>query len=254
MKERIITNFVLFGIGVLVILAGYHWFDPDDNKIYSLTLYYFGSLILIFSLPNWKVFDPLKSLAQISIVILKLTSTFLTSFLIVNVALLIPYFLITALLRNIPETLFNVSLEPQLELYLAFSLTAIIVTIFGEKLMLFVTKWIFITKRQTKIKSNYELALGFVNKDRIRFAIFFLYFIHMIYFSIDNLNGSLNLLDEQTNFAILHSFATYLAFDQLLTNKALIGFKPKELFQKLKNTWKADGWIEDKVEEEPKPE
>lgn len=252
MKERIITKLVSFGFGILVVLAGYYWFEPEDNKIYSLSLYYVGSLILIFSLPNWKALDPLKYLAQLSLVFLKVGFTILTSFLIVNLALLSPYILITAVLLYFPQEILNISLEPQLELYLVFSLTAIIITIFGEKLMLFITNWLFITKDKTKIISNYELALGFANKDRIRFAIFFLYFVHIIYFSIDSLNGSLNLLDEQTNYAILHSFATYLAFDQLVSNKALIGFNPKGLFRKVIKALKSDGWMNEK--EEPKPE
>ena len=77
-----------------------------------------------------------------------------------------------------------------------------------------------------------ELIHYIFTLNNIRFCIYTIYFIFMIIYSVKYLESDTN---NELN-AILQSFLTYLAFDNIIINTKNISLSPVEFLKKMINT------------------
>jgi uncharacterized membrane protein (DUF485 family) len=114
----------------------------------------------------------------------------------------------------LPAKIMDVVIQKPAMTFIVLTLTSIIMTTFGDNI---VRKWHDIQNKDDKEK-YYELSLKILDQKKSRYLIFFIYFVLLISFNISSLNDRPILGDADLTTAILQSFATFIAYDRLLTN------------------------------------
>ncbi len=120
----------------------------------------------------------------------------------------------TILLIQLPAMIFNYTVQAPAFIYILLSITSIIITTFGNNI---IQKWHNFHYRNDK-ELHHNLSIKIFDQRKSRYMIFMIYFFLLIIFNLATFNNRPILRDENLATAILQSFATYIAFDRLITN------------------------------------
>jgi hypothetical protein len=115
-------------------------------------------------------------------------------------------------------------------IYVLLTTVSIISLRYSTK-VLNIVRWFFkkFTRHQDdKIRTTTEYV---VNKKNIRFIIYAAYFIYLLFYSFNAINGKEFLGDKGFNQVVLQSFYTILAYDSLSANAQGIRLLPSKLFR-----------------------
>lgn len=109
---------------------------------------------------------------------------------------------------------FNYKLNFLAGTYLVLTLTSVVATSFGNRM---IKSWHYAQDRLYREGvQNFSLLL--FGQEKIRYLLFALYFILLIIFTFSNLNRMPIFNKPGVDIAVLQSFATYVAYDRLVTN------------------------------------
>ncbi len=133
-------------------------------------------------------------------------------------------------LLYIPERIFDIDINFVTKAYIVFTLFSIIFRVFAEKIFLFTGKLHF--KKENE-KEHYELMVGMINNERIRYVLYFFYFFVLIIFSYMKFMAIDLFKHQNIQDAMLSSFATFIAFDRLVLNRALVSVNMRTHWEKL---------------------
>jgi len=111
---------------------------------------------------------------------------------------------------KIPE-FFDYNLAVATKSYLALTLIAIVLTQFGNRIFVFWNSFY----ESNKIYQS--IGIQIYNQKRTRFIIFVCYFLLLILTTFYNLSESQFFEIARIDYAVLQSFATYIAFDRILS-------------------------------------
>ncbi|MBZ9731692.1 hypothetical protein LB467_18570, partial [Salegentibacter sp. JZCK2] len=78
-----------------------------------------------------------------------------------------------------------------------------------------------------------ELTDYLISGNNIRFMIYISYFIYLLLFNIFDLQNQNLYSNSMIDKAVLQSFITFIAFDNVLKNFKNLEFKPSELFNRI---------------------
>lgn len=143
-----------------------------------------------------------------------------------SLAIIIPYFLIS-LLEHI-----NLLESPTLISYLRWTFTVFTAVLFNFQIRNFVN---YISRGNSdsseRILRNREISDYLLSENNIRFTIYSIYFIYLIYNNISTFQLETN--DMAGNKAVLQSFVTFIAFERALSILNILKFKPSDLLAKI---------------------
>ena len=245
-KENLTT--IIFSLIFIGIFFGFNSFEKRNESYYSYFFLYLGLYTSSSLLPDWIILKQLKVLIVIPGALLMLIGPLIQVFIFIMFAFILPFMIITLLFKYVPEYLFGIDLNYSTKLYLVLISGIIFITLFGEKLMHRVNKNQNYDKPEKRKKSQIELALALVNKERIRYIIYLSFFIYLIIFSTSKL-GNFELFDKpNVSQAVFYSFVTYIAFERIIFNLELMKFSPKNFLSKLFNTWEKHDYFNDEKE------
>lgn len=203
---------LILALGILLITATCFFI----NDIWKYVLVYFiGLLTTYFTSTDSKFFNwlfcafgfPLILILGIGPIILVIAIPFFT--------ILVIGFFVYAIFNYIIPFLFQINLHPDLISYLLFTFTSILsVLSITEKTVNRVLKYLYKDKKFIKVFDSWYYP-GIT-----RFAIFLLYFIILLFNNISKYgNSDFNI---STLGIIFSSFATFLAFDRLISNWKMV--------------------------------
>ncbi|HLO56797.1 MAG TPA: hypothetical protein VK169_21050 [Saprospiraceae bacterium] len=121
----------------------------------------------------------------------------------------------------LPTKIAEITIKKPAITFILLTVTSIIMTTFGDKI---VRKWHDFHDKEDK-EIHYELSLKILDQKKSRYLIFVVYFILLLIFNIASLNDKPMFDDDRITTAILQSFATFIAYDRLLTNWSSIKSK-----------------------------
>ena len=204
---------LLFFIVWLILL----WLDngrKEPYKIFILFFPYIASLQLLSLFKKYKIARLLHSVLWIPGLILVSTGPYVQTI----GSLVFTYIMIlggtVTLVFILPKETFNYHIEFAAGIYLVLTISSIAATMFSERL---IKSWHKAQNKEYKELSE-SLSLNFFGRSKIRFVIFFFYFILLIMFTFSTLSKMPILKQCNIDVAILQSFATYVAFDRLVSN------------------------------------
>jgi hypothetical protein len=114
----------------------------------------------------------------------------------------------------IPKFFFHYSVEFAAGVYVVLTIASILATTFSEKII----KSVHSAQNREYSQFSERVSLKLFGQSNVRFAIFVFYFILLIVFNFSNLNKTPLLKQEHIDTAVLQSFATYVAFDRIISN------------------------------------
>ena len=248
MKENrieIIATFLTFLIFSIIVIVIQYYFVPmtKDSQLFFVVkmLQYMiaYNCVRIFSrmFKQWKYYGILYKVVEFPVVVYPLV---IKPYIKMKIGLL--FFLsVTFSVVYFPLkylSLFtNLSLEYSTKLYLLISIYTILIRCFGNQLISLLVKYNYKTDNQ---KEHVNLTLALVNEERIRYCIYLVFLILLVYFSIINLQGEDAFTHKNIPSAVLNSFASFIAFDRLINNWSLIKFNSKKHWELLIEVYKKD--------------
>ena len=128
--------------------------------------------------------------------------------------------IIVIMTNHLPDYL-GLHFSPAIKAYLGITLISIILSLYGNKLYEF---WL---KLGDEKKNYLKVGLRIHNEKRTRFMIFVLYFVMIVVSTLLNLFEKQIFKIERLDYAILQSFATYVAFDRIITTYSSTRIKDK---------------------------
>lgn len=114
----------------------------------------------------------------------------------------------------IPNKILGISINDATTLYLSLTFSSIIMTSFGDTLVNF---WHYIQSPDERSKLS-NLSTRILDQRKIRYVLFFCYFIVLLFLNYCVLNQIEIFLTPKMDTAILQAFATYVAYDRLASN------------------------------------
>ena len=119
----------------------------------------------------------------------------------------------------IPEKISSFKFNLPTVCYILLSLTAIVMTTWGNKIGTTITSLFSHTKNTDEEKS--------IDQKRIRFLLILIYFMAIVIFTMTSLMNIPIFNIDKMDYSIIQSFATYIAYDRIVRNYASIAEKPK---------------------------
>jgi hypothetical protein len=110
---------------------------------------------------------------------------------------------------------------PSIKAYIGITTTSIVLCLYGNKLYEF---WLKISDEK---KKYLKVGLRIHNEKRTRFLIFVLYFVMIVVSTLFNLYDRQIFKIDRLDYTILQSFATFIAFDRIITTYSSTKIKDK---------------------------
>lgn len=213
----------LFLLSWLILL----WIDNGQKEPYKIFIWFFpyiALLILLSLFTKYKMVRLLHSILWIPGLILIATGPYIQTI----GSLIFTYVMIlggtTILVFILPKEAFNYHIEFAAGIYLVLTISSIASTTFSERL---IKSWHKVQNKDYK-ELGESLSLKLFGQNKIRFIIFIFYFLLLIVFTFSRLNKMPILKQDNIDIAILQSFATYVAFDRLVSNWTTLKNKQTE--------------------------
>jgi hypothetical protein len=192
-------------------------FSCRNYKIFNILTWlfpYIAILILLSLFKKYKIIRVLYTLLWIPGLILAATGPFIQTI----GSLIFTYITILGgtciLVFILPKEVFNYHIVFEAGVYLVLTISSIAATTFSEQL---IKNWHNAQNKEYKDFSE-KLSLKLFGQNKIRFIIFIFYFILLTIFTFSKLNRISILEQHNLDIAILQSFATYVAFDRVVSN------------------------------------
>jgi hypothetical protein len=221
-KRSIIQKQGIILKAVVIILILITWlisinFSCRNYKIFNILTWlfpYIAILILLSLFKKYKIIRVLYTLLWIPGLILAATGPFIQTI----GSLIFTYITILGgtciLVFILPKEVFNYHIVFEAGVYLVLTISSIAATTFSEQL---IKNWHNAQNKEYKDFSE-KLSLKLFGQNKIRFIIFIFYFILLTIFTFSKLNRISILEQHNLDIAILQSFATYVAFDRVVSN------------------------------------
>lgn len=218
-----ILNRALTGILFLILFAIFRYFDSGKEAIFSVAIWTFPYLaLLLFStylrkyrigrIIHYTISIPADLLLAIGPFINAIGSIFIVYVMVSCISII--------LFSSLPEYLFNTTISLNATTYMALTATSIVITTAGDRLIKF---WNKIQENDTvMLDRQHGIALKILSQKKSKFIVFALYFILLLVFNFCTFNNISLFQTPKIDTAILQSFATFLAFDRLLSNTSLL--------------------------------
>ncbi len=117
----------------------------------------------------------------------------------------------------IPETIGKFKFNLPAVVYIISSVTAVIMTTWGDRIGLFIARFIFKNRNNIQERS--------IDQKKIRFLLILIYFISIVIFTLASLMTIPIFNVEKMDYSIIQSFATYIAYDRMVRNYPTIATK-----------------------------
>lgn len=244
-RQEILANFLAFLFYVVIVVAIEKFIVPYTREsqviIVVKMLQYMTAYasVKVFSrmFKEWKYYEILYKIVEFPSVVHPLIlkpyfKMFMGLFFCFAVTFMIVFFPLKYL-----STYSNINLEFSTKLYLLITIFTIIIRSFGNQLISTLVKHYYKIDNQ---KEHISLTLSLVNEERIRYCIYIVFMIILVYFSIINLEGDEIFIYKNIPSSVLNSFATFIAYDRLINNWSLIKFNPKRHWELLIEVYNKD--------------
>ncbi|KQB99199.1 hypothetical protein [Pedobacter sp. Hv1] len=221
-RRRIFIHF--FAFLSLFIFALFRETEFKNLDIFFRWVFAMATIILLLAyLKTLKISPLVRNIINIPLTVFTLSvplwsaaSSLVTATAIVVMgSALLPLFFVSVI---------KIDLSLAAQVYLSITTFSIIATNYFDHIV----KFYHYTQHKDYRKFSQDAALFALDRRKIKFVIFLLYFLGLI---VSNLSmfTSIKLIDNpQISTAILQSFATYLAFDRMGSNMHLIKQKKGE--------------------------
>lgn len=214
---------LLFLLSWLLLL----WLDNGKKESYKIFIWFFPYitfLTLLSLFTKYKIVRHIHSVLWIPGLILVAVGPYIQTI----GSLIFTYIMIlgvtTILVFILPKESFNYHIEFAAVIYLVLTISSIAATTFSERL---IKSWHNAQNKDYKELSE-NLSLKLFGQNKIRFIIFIFYFILLILFTFTTLNKIPLFKQDNIDIAVLQSFATYIAFDRLVSNWSTLKIKKNE--------------------------
>lgn len=224
--EKVKTKFDLASDLLLPIAMGALMFVPllvcnytgyttvDGVYVISVFSAYFGFVVMLSVLKEYWIFRQLHALLSIPVVLVLILKKPVFIFGGIFTAYIGLSLLISGAILLFIHHVVAFELSEAAFLYLILTFTAIIATTFGDKLLL-LHHWM---NNRDHDKDLIDLSYKIIDEKKIRWGLYLTYFCLLIVFNINELNEEKLFSGQELSTATLHSFATFLAYDQVVSN------------------------------------
>lgn len=238
---EIFVSLILLGIFLIIEFYTVKWASNNGTlfiiRFIQYLLIYNSIRALSRCFKRWKYYETLNKIVEFPNVLYPLVvkpylKMYLGLMLFLGVYLGGMYYVF----KYGPE-FFGYDLNYNTKAYLCITTTVILLRTFGNWLIKSIVKWNYKIDNQVE---HIELTLFLVNEERIRYFIYFLFFISLAvlsYFSLEEIKVFSHL---KLPMAILNSFATFIAYDRLFNSRNLIKFNPKKHWELLVKVYEKD--------------
>jgi hypothetical protein len=240
-----ISHFIVFVIYVTIILLIENYIIPLISKFEIIIFIRFIEYMMGYSsirnfskiFADWKHYNLLHKIVEFPNVIYPLVvKPYLKMFTGLLFFLCVFFGGIYFLIKNIPNYI-GINLQFATKAYFALCFSSILLRSFGNKIISSLVKMNYKVDNENE---HIELTLSLFNEERIRYAIYFLFLIILMFFSFLSFEEKNIFSYEKIPSAILTSFATFIAFDRLFNNWSLIKFNPKKHWELLVKVYEKD--------------
>jgi hypothetical protein len=216
------ANRLIPSVIFLIIFLSFHYFAKKSGNFYDVYHWFFLYLSLLVispSLSNNRFGKYLCYIIQFPAAILLVLAPYINAIGTLGIIYIMVLSITGVFFEIIPSKLFNLNLQESTYIYLVLTTASIIITTNGDKLVML---WHHIQEDEKDKERQNAISLGILNQRRSKFIVFAVYFVAVVVFAFCNLNN-IQLFDApKIDTAILQSFATFVAFDRLLSNKGLL--------------------------------
>lgn len=206
------------------------WIGIQNHNVFIFHLLkwflpYFSVLILLSIFKKYRAVKFIQTGLFIPMAIILAVGPVLQSSFAILMVFMIICCLSSILVLIAPELLFGWVIENAAAVFVILTVSSIVVTVYGDKLIGY---WHNIQDKDDK-KKHKELSMIILDQSKTRWLIFAFYFVLLIVFTFASLNNTLLFSLKNIDIAILQSFATYVAFDRLITNWNTVKSKSKSV-------------------------
>jgi hypothetical protein len=213
------SGLILLAVGCWFLLNWLGNSSSDNNnmvlyQIIKWFLLYIVLLMLLSFFSRFKYVRYLQSILLMPWAILNSLGPIIHSAGAIFMVFALSFCLTAVLFIVAPEKLLGWTIEHSAGIFVALTMTSIIVTTFGDRLVSFYHD----IQDKDDMKLYKEHSLKLLDQSKTRWLIFTLYFVLLIIFNFTSLNKTPLFSTDNFEIAILQSFATYVAFDRLFAN------------------------------------
>lgn len=229
----------LISVMILNIIFLYLFsFTKIEGKIFSFFFLYLSVYIFVIILPERRWLIPIRILIELPATIILILFPFVQIGLILMALVLFSFGILIIILYYVPEYIFNIDLNFASKFYILLIIGSILLTLFGSKIIFYINSILNSNRTEKKEKAQLNLTLTIINKKKIIFTLYSMYFLFLIPYSIFLLSNKNIFEIENLDRSIFNAFITYTAFERILANKNNIKIDIKMFFKKIIDTWK----------------
>lgn len=224
---------------IIIALAfgfGAYFSYPNPFEIYqgilAIVMGYFSMIIIISFLPNNKIFNPLKFIIELPVVLITLLLPLFTTTMHFLIGFVIPLGIISLIFDLIPNEISGYNLNKEVSLYLILTIFSIYLVSFSEWL---IKQWSKIEKNdkgESRTTAELELTKSFFGQERIRFVIYLLFLVALVATSLTDLLNTSIFGNNNVDKAVLKSFLTFLAYERVVSNSGKFKINPKKVWHR----------------------
>lgn len=221
MKDKLFMLGAMLSAVLLFSIFRYIWPNHEANWLFTALKWaflYLSFYLFLSIFDKYKFIKNVQLIIWIPVALFQTLSPIVASFGAIFIAYILAAGASTIVLISLPIFLFHCSFEYATMVYIVLTATSIIMTTYGDKI---VQKWHAVQSEKDK-DYYHQLSLRLLDQKKSRYLMFGIYFILLIAFNIASFNGTPLFGDDKITTAILQSFATYIAFDRLQTNRSSI--------------------------------
>jgi hypothetical protein len=216
-RELIIISFAI----CLVFLLSY-FFERSLESYYSFIVLYLSLFIFSLTLPDWKLLRTIILFFRLPMIIFLLISPLTKAGLLIYIAFIFSFGIIAIVLKYCTKYFFSPDIDFSSKLYLLLTFGSIIMTVVGEKIIIWLNRAINYNKSSQRVSAQLKLTFGIFNNSRSKFLIYLSFFVYLIFYSLSNLNGISLFEIKNMHTAIFYSFISYTAFERVYSNLDLM--------------------------------
>jgi hypothetical protein len=212
-----VTPKIVWILFCLISFSYLHFFyDGTVSKVFGITkwLFIYAAIIVFLSFfSKYKAGYVIYAIVSIPATIMMKTAPVvhvLASFAFVYIIVFGMIFILVYSSQNV----FNYQMNFTAGIYLILTLTAIVTTSFADRLI----KWWNYAQDKKYKNRVINLSIKLFGQKKVRLFIFLIYFFLLIIFTFSSLNNIILVKIDKIDIAILQSFATYVAFDRIISN------------------------------------
>ncbi|UTF94740.1 hypothetical protein J2O08_08755 [Elizabethkingia anophelis] len=231
MKKWLLENkhIILISIFLLIICI----LIKDFKSNFKFLIYYIFAFLVVELLPKNKITSVIAGVIKFPGYLLILIQPFIKSFLFIWITIIFSFGLFLLIFSK-QYFITGYELNVASIFYLSFITSSIFIIEFYEKTLNIIIS-IFNHHKGKKEETQFisEFSKSLMNKNRIRFIIYFIYFIFLIPFSIIRLTDNIQNYDMHILNASFYSFSTFLAYEKITQNLSLMRVNIKKTISQL---------------------